>query len=106
MKMKRFTLMLMIAATLALGVATPGEAWHWAWPHAYPYWDPYVYPYGYGYGPPVVVQRAAPQVYVQPPPQQYWYWCDNPKGYHPYIQQCPPGWMQVVPPTSPPSATR
>jgi len=62
---------------------------------------PYYYPYP---APPVIAQQ--PPVYEQPaaPPQApaYWYYCQNPQGYYPYIQQCPNGWMQVVPPTIPP----
>jgi hypothetical protein len=54
------------------------------------WWGPsYYYPYS---APPVIVQRAP----------AYWYYCQNPQGYYPYIQQCPNGWMQVVPPASPP----
>ncbi len=64
-----------------------------------PYWAPYAYPYAY---PPVVV-APPPQVYVQPsppvaaqpPPPASWYYCDNPQGYYPYVQQCPGGWRQV-----------
>ncbi len=48
------------------------------------------------YAPPVVVQQPAP-VYTAPP-ATYWYYCPNPQGYYPYVQQCPPGWMTVVPP--------
>ncbi len=48
-----------------------------------------------------------PPVYVQPgpaaeAPPQYWYYCQNPQGYYPYIKQCPQGWMKVVPPSAPP----
>jgi hypothetical protein len=76
----------------------PGVWWGgpWWWGPGYPYYDypGYSYPY---YAPPVYVQP-------QPPPQQpyYWYYCQNPQGYYPYVQQCPNGWMQVVPPASPP----
>ena len=59
---------------------------------------PYYYP-----GPPVVVQQ--PPAYEQAAPPQaptYWYYCPNPQGYYPYIQQCPNGWMPVVPPTTSP----
>jgi hypothetical protein len=67
-----------------------------------PYWRPYVYPSVY---PPVVVAptppayvQPVPQVYIQPfPPQTYWYYCDDPPGYYPYVQQCPEGWRQVNP---------
>ncbi len=68
---------------------------------AYPY-----YPYPYYAAPPVVIQQE-PQVYIQQPeaqPQQpnYWYYCQNPQGYYPHVQQCPGGWMTVVPPTTAP----
>jgi hypothetical protein len=60
---------------------------------------PYYYP-----APAAVVQQ--PPVYVQPapPPEepQYWYYCQSPQGYYPYVKQCPKGWMKVVPPTTPP----
>jgi hypothetical protein len=48
--------------------------------------------------PPVVV-APPPQVYVEPapPPPQYWYYCDAAQAYHPYVQQCPGGWRQVLP---------
>ncbi len=66
-----------------------------------PWWGPPYYPYT---PPPVIVQ--SPPVYEQqaPPPQEsaYWYYCQSPQGYYPYISQCPGGWMRVVPPASPP----
>ena len=43
-----------------------------------------------------------PPVYIQQPPQYYWYYCTNPPGYYPYVQQCPSGWMTVMPPASEP----
>ncbi len=65
---------------------------------------PPLYPYGYYPAPPVVVQQAP--VYVQPQQEEpyYWYYCENPKGYYPYIQNCPGGWMKVVPDTNPETA--
>ena len=97
------------------------------WP-LYPFYGGYYpyggySPYG-GYAPyaaPVVVQQD-PQVYIQqdpqvsiqqapaaqaappppessqPQPSQYWYYCEDARGYFPYVQQCPRGWMTVVPP--------
>ena len=65
------------------------EPWRWGPP------DPYYA------APPVLVQEAPP-VYMQqgtPAPQvYYWYYCQNPPGYYPYIKDCPAGWMSVVPP--------
>lgn len=76
----------------------PGWGPGW-WGAPYPY-----YSYPYYAAPPVVVQQPAPEIYVQPAPQteepSYWYYCQDPKGYYPYVRQCPNGWMKVVP--SPP----
>jgi hypothetical protein len=70
-----------------------------------PYWGPYGYPYAYPYAYPPVVAVPSTQVYVQPsapataqpPPSASWYYCDNPRGYYPYVQQCPGGWRAVAP---------
>jgi hypothetical protein len=87
--------------------------------HRYPgYWGPWYWgprlwigsglwwgaPY-YSYpSPPAAVQQ--PPIYVEPapPPEepQYWYYCQDAQGYYPYVQQCPKGWMKVVPQTQPP----
>lgn len=61
------------------------------------------------YAPPPVVY-APPPVMVSPPPQptylsqptQNWYYCDNPKGYYPYVASCNGPWRQVpAQPTGP-----
>src|SRR2546421_12867665 len=70
--------------------------------------DPFWYAYPYPAYPPVVVQPSPPaQVYVQPqqgpPAESDWYYCENTRGYYPYVSQCPKGWMQVVPGTKPPT---
>jgi len=44
----------------------------------------------------VVQPAAAPG----PAPQQSWYFCSNPKGYYPYVQNCSSGWSSV--PVTPP----
>ena len=94
----------------------PGWYGYRPWP-LYPFYGGFYYPYG-AYGPypaPVIVQQE-PQVYVQQapptqtapavpdpsqsPPSQYWYYCEDARGYYPYVQQCPRGWMTVVPPAA------
>jgi hypothetical protein len=45
---------------------------------------------------PAAVPVAAPPVIVEPPPV-YWYYCQDSRGYYPYVQQCPGGWLTVVP---------
>jgi hypothetical protein len=68
------------------------------------WWDSYPY-YPYYSSPPVIVQQP-PEIYVQPTPQaepsDYWYFCQDPKGYYPYVKKCPKGWLKVVPSDNPP----
>jgi len=59
------------------------------------YYDPY-----YDYPPAVIAVPVTPPVYIQQAPQHppgYWYYCNYPEGYYPYIKQCPNGWQQVEP---------
>lgn len=94
------------------------------YPRPHPYWapGPYYYPYPYypyPYPPVVVVPPpASPPVYVEQAPQQpsppapqasaeqgntdgYWYHCNQPEGYYPYVKECPAGWQRETP--KPPS---
>ena len=81
-----------------------------------PFWYPFGwYPYGYAYSypfpvyaPSAVVVESAPQTYIQQgdgqaEAQHYWYFCRPSKTYYPYVKECPEGWLQVVPQTSPPT---
>jgi hypothetical protein len=74
------------------------------WPYSYyPYYPYYSYPY---YPPSRVIIEQPSEMYVQPAPQaeapRYWYYCQEPQGYYPYVKKCPKGWMKVVPPENPP----
>jgi hypothetical protein len=70
-------------------------------PLAAPFYYPPAYYYGpsYYYPPPLAVAPAAPTYYMQQdssqPPDGYWYYCRDPQGYYPRIQQCPTPWQQV-----------
>jgi hypothetical protein len=74
----------------------------------YPYgpYGPYApYPYYSGPPPSAYYPPPAPAPQTQPapeasgaPPPQYWYYCDNPKGYYPKVQNCPTAWRQVAAP--------
>jgi hypothetical protein len=68
------------------------------------FWGP---PYYYSgpayYGPPLAfVQPSGRYIQRGQEESDYWYYCDNPQGYYPYIKACPGGWMKVVPETVPP----
>ena len=80
-----------------VGVAAP----FWWYPYGYAYPYPYAYPAD---SPPMAVE-SSPQTYIQEDTQaqQYWYYCQNPQGYYPYVKECPGGWQQVAPqPPQPP----
>lgn len=72
-----------------------------------PVWGPMYYPQPYYYPPyaPIVIERAPPPVYIEqaapvaPPPAQtsYWYYCAASRAYYPYVNECPGGWMKVLP---------
>lgn len=90
----------------AAGFYFGGPLYGGVWPYAYRY------PYGYGYAPYVVPYTAyvaeEPVVYVERPaeggtpvaessPPTSWFYCTDPAGYHPYVQNCSKPWLQVVP---------
>jgi hypothetical protein len=76
--------------------------YYWGGYPWYPYGYGYGYPYGYPpYSAPVVLDSGA-QTYIEQaapaplePQQQFWYYCQNPQGYYPYVGECPGGWQPV-----------
>jgi hypothetical protein len=48
-----------------------------------------------------VYTQAAPSSPQAVPANQYWYYCTDPAGYYPYVQNCSKAWMQVVPQADP-----
>ncbi|MFZ4479774.1 MAG: hypothetical protein ACOYNZ_07780 [Rhodoferax sp.] len=83
------------------------------------YGYPYAYGYPYSYAPIVINAEAMPQVLIQQdvpvgaaaqnePSTGYWYYCTQPAGYFPYVQDCSQPWMKVVPqiPSNQPAAPR
>ncbi len=69
-------------------------AWWWV---VDPFWYFYpapVYPYP-TYVPPAIVVQQAPPAPAGMPPEQYWYYCDNPQGYYPYVASCNTAWRGV-----------
>ncbi|HXA46504.1 MAG TPA: YXWGXW repeat-containing protein [Burkholderiaceae bacterium] len=66
------------------------------------YWQPYA-PAVIVQPAPVVVQQAPPQ-YIQQSPSappgldpRFWYYCQDPAGYYPYVQNCSIAWQPVTP---------
>jgi hypothetical protein len=78
-------------ASVSIGV---GPYWGlYGWPYGYPY----AYPYPYTYPSQIYVQPSQPLTVQPPSSPPVWYYCDNPQGYYPYVQQCPGGWRTVAP---------
>jgi hypothetical protein len=79
-----------------LGIYLGDLAYWGAWPYPYDGTYPGYYPY------PVYTSDAAtvyvePQQQAAPAPTYYWYYCTNPAGYYPYVQNCNDAWMAVAP---------
>ncbi len=119
--MKRVFSGVLLGTMLLLGSALPGFAWGrgggfhhdghvFVHSHAFisaPFFvgDPFWWgPWPY-YSPSPVVVQSSPSTYIQQEPAApaYWYYCQNPQGYYPYVTQCPGGWLTVVPPAQPPA---
>jgi hypothetical protein len=85
------------------------HGWHdgrfgwWWFDRGWYFYDRPVYPYPYP--PAVVVQPVPVPVPVAPPappatglpPAQFWYYCDDPAGYYPYVTTCNTQFRPVAP---------
>ena len=84
-----------------------GGGWGWGWGglglwgygYGYPYYPYYPYSY-YDDVPSTTVYVNPTQQQTAPPTESYWYYCQKPQGYYPYVKRCQSDWMRVVP--SPP----
>lgn len=81
---------------VAIGVPAYWPYYTAPYPYAYP---PYSYPYNY---PPVIAVQPSPPVYVERGPgeseeEYFWYFCNNPHGYYPYVKECRTSWQRVTP---------
>ena len=55
-----------------------------------------IYPY------PDFYYDMPPPLYEAPQVPGYWYYCDNPPGYYPYVAECRRPWNTVAPGDAPP----
>lgn len=53
------------------------------------------------YSPPLYAEQNPPVYVVIEPGVNYSYYCTDPSGYYPAIQNCPTGWLLVIPGTPP-----
>lgn len=110
-------LLLLLACTYSAGAHARHGRWSgsvgfyyndpWFWGPD-PFWYPYR-PYVYS-PPPVIIEQREPPVYIQRPaapqpqaPATVWYYCTNPAGYYPYVQNCTQPWVTVDPSTVAPA---
>ena len=88
-----------------------------------PWWGPGYAPYPYWYEPRTVIIEREPPVYIQRAPDpvpapapaapaqtaaasQTWYYCTDPAGYYPYVENCSQPWVSVDPRTVAPPPTQ
>ena len=69
-------------------------AWWWVTGGGWYFYPAPIYPYP-TYIPPAVVVQQPPPVPSGLPPTQFWYFCDNPQGYYPYVASCTVPWRAV-----------
>jgi hypothetical protein len=69
-----------------------------------PLFWPWYYPPTYYPEPTVIAVPTSPPVYIERSDEEagadasaYWYRCDRPRGYYPYVKECPNGWRKEVP---------
>ncbi len=91
------------------GWALASSPWYWGVPAYYPYG--YVAP---GYPALALdenlsyLQQPQAEVIATPLPRRaasYWYYCTEPAGYYPYVQQCARPWIAVQPNAVPPAGS-
>jgi hypothetical protein len=73
--------------------------WWWVLGGGWYFYPEPIYPYP-TYIPPAIVVQQPPPVPTGLPPSQFWYFCDNPRGYYPYVASCAVPWREV--PATPP----
>ena len=69
-------------------------AWWWAVGGGWYFYPAPIYPFP-TYVPPAIIVQQPPPVPTGLPPAQSWYYCDNPRGYYPYVAACNGPWREV-----------
>jgi hypothetical protein len=93
---------------VGVGVYIGPGAWYYPPPYYYPPYPPYE-------PAPIIVQPAAPPVYIEhnpapaaPAPQASgdWYFCAPTNTYYPYVKECAEPWQRVAPTPPPQNSPR
>lgn len=83
-----------------VGVVVGPSFWgpSYYYPRPLYYYPPYA-PVVIERSPPVYIEQSPPPVTTAPPapPTSYWYYCAATRAYYPYVNECPGGWMKVLP---------
>lgn len=69
-------------------------AWWWVVGSGWYFYPVPAYPYP-TYIPPAIIVQQPPPAPAGLPPAQFWYYCDDPQGYYPYVAACNGPWREV-----------
>jgi hypothetical protein len=72
-------------------------AWWWIAGGGWYFYPEPIYPFP-TYVPPAIVVQQAPPMPSGLPPSQFWYFCDTPQGYYPYVAACNGPWREIPAP--------
>lgn len=75
------------------GEHTGRRGWWWVAGGIWFFYPVPIYPYPDPYMPPLIEAPLAPG---------YWYYCDDPPGFYPYVAECHMPWHAVAPGDTPP----
>ena len=95
--------------SVGIGIGVPYGYYGYPYYSSYPYYAGYPYYYSdepvYEPGPSTYIQRdmnrGTPSSGAPVGESQYSYYCPDPAGYYPQLQNCPKGWLKVVPDAGP-----
>lgn len=76
-----------------------GDSWYFYNTPTYPFPDPYTpgEMSASGTAPDAPADATPPASDTPPPTPTYWYYCEDPQGYYPYVATCNGDWQPVTP---------
>ncbi|KAB2923976.1 MAG: hypothetical protein F9K30_09915 [Dechloromonas sp.] len=100
MRVAGFLMLLLVVMPFAVSDASAHGGRARVGVHVGTYWGPWFMPPPWYYQPTIVVPAPQPTIYIEQGDgsgESLWYYCRSAAGYHPYVRECPEGWLKVLP---------